>query len=93
MRVRQRQCMRRLSSASTALKNSSVARKGWSGRINIARSFVILPDSTTSTQTFSNVSANLITSGVPSMRPRNISPRVQAKIEAMGLVEVGLPCW
>jgi hypothetical protein len=71
---------------------SSVARKGWSGRIRIARSFVIFPDSTTSTQTFSRVSANLTTSGVPSMRPRNIGPRVQAKIEAMGLVEVGLPC-
>src|SRR5207249_9656745 len=71
----------------------SVERKGWSGRIRIARSLVILPDSTTSTQTFSSVSANLTTSGVASMRPRNMSPRVHAKIEAIGLVEVGLPCW
>src|SRR5437016_14372243 len=50
--ARFRQCTRLLSSASTAPMNSSVERKGWSGPIRIARSFVILPDSTTSTQTF-----------------------------------------
>ena len=34
-----------------------------------------------------------MTSGVSSIRPRAARPRVQAKIEAIGLVEVGLPCW
>ena len=50
--------MRRLSSVSTASMNSSVVRKGWSGRMRMARSLVIFPDSTVSTQTFSSVSAN-----------------------------------
>ena len=45
------------------------------------------------THTRSSVSAKAVTSGVPSMRPRAIRPRVHAKIEAIGLVEVGLPCW
>ena len=58
-----------------------------------ARSLVILPLSTVSTQTFSSVSANFTTSGVPSNLPRYLRPRVQAKIDAIGLVEVGLPFW
>ncbi len=44
-------------------------------------------------QTCSSVSANLTTSGVLSSFPLNASPRVHAKMEAMGLVEVGFPCW
>ena len=63
-------CIRFLSSASTASMYSSVVRKGWSGRMRIARSLVILPDSTVSTHTFSSAWANLTTSGVSSMRPR-----------------------
>ena len=34
-----------------------------------------------------------MTSGCRSIRPRAARPRVQAKIEAIGLVEVGLPFW
>ena len=34
-----------------------------------------------------------VTSGVPSNLPRYSRPRVQAKIDAIGLVEVGLPFW
>ena len=50
------------------------------------------PPSTVSMQTFSKASANRTTSGVLSKVPRYFSPRVQAKIEAIGLVEVSLPC-
>jgi hypothetical protein len=43
-------------------------------------------------QTRSSVSANAASSGVPSSLARWASPRVQAKIDATGLVDVGLPC-
>jgi len=49
------------------------------------------PDSTVSTQTFSRVWANLSSSALPSSLARWESPRVQAKIEAMGLVDVLSP--
>ena len=65
----------------------------WSAPTSSARSLVIFPLSTVSTQTRSRVSANSVTSGVSSIRPRAARPRVQAKIEAIGLVEVGLPSW
>ncbi len=58
-----------------------------------ARSLVISPASTASTQTCSRVSAKRVTSGVSSSLPRCLSPPVQAKIEAIGLVEVLLPFW
>ncbi|CNM11908.1 Uncharacterised protein [Mycobacterium tuberculosis] len=58
-----------------------------------ARSLVIFPLSTVRMTTSSSVFANSITSPVPSSLPRCCSPRVQAKIEAIGLVEVGLPAW
>ena len=60
--------------------------------ISIARSFVIDPLSTVSTQTFSKVEANLISSSLLSSLPLWARPLVQAKIEAIGLVEVSLPC-
>jgi hypothetical protein len=50
------------------------------------------PLSTVSTHTRSSVSANSETAGVSSIRPRAESPRVHAKIEAIGFVEVGFPC-
>src|SRR5262249_18345449 len=78
---------------SSVAKKSSVFRNGCLGSIRIARSLVILPPSTVSTQTFSSASANFTTSGVASNVPRYLSPWVQAKIEAIGLVEVGLPFW
>ena len=53
----------------------------------------MMPSLTVSIHAFSSASANLINSGVSSSFPRWISPRVQAKIEAMGLVDVSLPFW
>src|SRR5205085_108745 len=79
--------------ASMASRNCSVVSHGALASIRIARSLVILPDSTVSTQTFSSASANFTTSGVLSNVPRYLRPCVQAKIEAIGLVEVGRPFW
>ena len=62
--------IRFFSSVSTASRYSSVVRYGASASINNARSLVIFPSSTRSTQTFSTVSANLTTSGVSSIFPR-----------------------
>jgi hypothetical protein len=56
--------------------SSSFARKScvfshfWSGPISTARSRVMSPDSTVPMQTFSSASANRVTSGVSSNRPR-----------------------
>src|SRR5690606_39256274 len=79
--------------SSSAARNSSVVSHCWSLPTSSARSLVILPLSTVSMTTFSRVSAKPTTSGVESSLPRCCKPRVQAKIEAIGLVEVGLPCW
>ena len=57
------------------------------GPINIARSFVIEPLSTHPIQTCSIVLANFIRSLFPSNLPRWAKPLVQAKIEAIGLVD------
>src|SRR5687768_7021584 len=73
-----------------ASKNCSVVIQLWSGPIRMARSLVIWPCSTVATQTRSSVSANAVTSGVSSVRPRCLRPPVQAKIEAIGLVDVAL---
>ena len=48
------------------------------------------PDSTVSTQTFSSVAENVASAALSSSLARCASPRVQAKIEAIGLVEVGV---
>ena len=57
-----------------------------------AKSLVILPLSTVSTQAFSRALHHFCRSALPSSLPLCSSPRVQAKILAMGLVLVGLPC-
>ena len=49
------------------------------------------PASTVSTTTFSRVSANWSKAALPSNLARCLKPRVQAKIEAMELVEVASP--
>src|SRR6185369_16285764 len=74
-----------------ASKNCSVVIHACWGPTRSAKSLVILPDSTVSTQTRSSVSAKRTTSGVSSNLPRYLRPPVQAKIEAIGLVEVALP--
>ena len=57
-----------------------------------ARSLVMKPASTVWMHTRSSVSAKATTSGVLSNLPRYFRPWVQAKIDAIGLVDVGLPC-
>ena len=79
------------SSGSTG--GSSSGGSGWSGPTSRARSLVIRPDSTVCTQTSSRVRANSVTSGVPSSLPRCFRPPVQAKLDAIELVEVSLPFW
>jgi len=59
---------------SSASRNASVVSHGCFASIRIARSLVIWPDSTVSTQTFSSASANATTSGVPSNLPRYLRP-------------------
>ena len=59
--------------------------------IKSARSLVILPDSTVSIQTRSRVAQNLANSALSSNFARWAKPWVQAKIEAIGFVEVALP--
>ena len=59
--------------------------------MSIARSFVILPFSIVLIQTFSKIEQKLINSWLPSSFPRCSKPLDQAKIEAIGFVEVLLP--
>lgn len=56
--------------------------------MDAAKSLVILPDSTQSTQAFSKVWAKRDKSGVLSNLALCSKPRVQAKIDAIGLVDV-----
>lgn len=59
-----------------------------------ARSLVMIPSwSMVSTHAASRSAANLASSGVSSNLARKASPRVQAKMEATGLVEVSWPFW
>jgi hypothetical protein len=51
------------------------------------------PDSTVSTTTRSRVSAKLFSRSLPSSFARCFSPPVQAKIEAIELVDVASPFW
>uniref|UniRef100_A0A182NXH5 Uncharacterized protein n=1 Tax=Anopheles dirus TaxID=7168 RepID=A0A182NXH5_9DIPT len=55
-----------------------------------ARSLVILPDSTVSTHAFSSDWAKRARSGVLSSLARCSSPRVHAKIDAIGFVDMSL---
>src|SRR5581483_708530 len=77
--------------SSTLSRKPVVESHFWSAPTSSARSLVMKPDSTVSTQTFSSVAANLASAVLPSSLARWASPRVQAKIEAMELVEVSLP--
>src|SRR4029077_14248605 len=77
--------------SSTLSRNPSVESHFCSGPTRSARSFVMKPASTVSTQTFSRVEANLASASLSSSLARCARPRVQAKIEAIELVEVGLP--
>ena len=52
---------------------------------------VILPSSMVATHACSSVCANLTNGSLPSSLPRCSNPRVHAKMEATGFVEVGLP--
>src|SRR5438270_13583852 len=65
----------------------------WSAPTRSAKSFVMLPASTVSTHTFSSVLENFASSALLSSLARCASPRVQAKIEAIELVEVSRPFW
>src|ERR1700687_2117132 len=77
---------------SATLSRKPVAdRQRWSAPTSEARSLVMKPASTVSTQAFSSVSANLPSASLLSSLARCDSPRVQAKIEAIELVEVSLP--
>src|SRR5690606_4185647 len=84
-------CLARFSESVS--RNSSVVCHACSGPTSSARSLVMLPPWTVSMTTCSRSLAKPVTSGVPSSLPRWARPRVQAKIEAIGFVEVGLPAW
>ena len=58
-----------------------------------AKSLVILPESTVSMQACSSSEAKRASSGLLSNLARCSRPRVHAKIEAIGLVEVERPFW
>src|SRR6202030_3227056 len=77
--------------SATLSRKPVVDSQRWSAPTNSARSLVMKPASTVSTQTFSSVSANFASASLLSSLARCDSPRVQAKIEAIELVEVSLP--
>src|SRR5476651_1854423 len=79
--------------SSTLSRKPVVESHFWLGPISDARSFVIKPASTVSTQTFSSVPANFASAALLSSLARCARPRVQAKIEAIELVEVSRPFW
>src|ERR1035438_7792823 len=69
--------------SSTLSRKPVVESHFWLGPISDARSFVIKPASTVSTQTFSSVPANFASAALLSSLARWLRPRVQAKIEAI----------
>src|SRR5262245_56307253 len=79
--------------SSTLSRKPVVESHFWSAPTSSAKSLVMEPASTVSTHTFSRVEANLASGGLLSSLARWVSPRVQAKIEAMELVEVSWPFW
>ena len=72
-------------------RKSSVLCQSCSWGIRSAKSFVIEPRSTVFTQTFSRVSANLISSSLSSSFPLYFRPLDHAKIDAIGFVDVCFP--
>src|SRR5215213_5066810 len=79
--------------SATLSRKPVVESQRWSAPTRSARSLVMKPASTVSTQTFSSVLANFASSSLLSSLARWASPCVQAKIEAIELVEVSLPFW
>src|ERR1043166_6422956 len=77
--------------SSTLSRKPVVESHCWSAPTRSARSLVIEPASTVSMHTFSRVDANFASGGLSSSLARWESPRVQAKIEAIELVEVSWP--
>ncbi len=77
--------------SSTLSRKPVVESHVWSGPTSNARSLVMKPASTVSMQTFSSVAANLASAALLSSLARCARPRVQAKIEAIELVEVSSP--
>jgi CRP-like cAMP-binding protein len=77
--------------ASTLSRKPVVESHFWSAPTSSARSLVIEPASTVSTQTLSRVVANFASAALLSSLARWARPRVQAKIDAIELVEVSLP--
>src|SRR6185312_9195876 len=77
--------------SATLSRKPVVDSQRWSAPTSSARSLVMLPASTVSTQTFSSVAANFASASLLSSLARCDRPRVQAKIDAMELVEVSLP--
>src|ERR1700712_5520032 len=77
--------------SATLSRKPVVDSQRWSAPTSSARSLVMWPASTVSTQTFSSVLANFASSALLSSLARWARPRVQAKIDAMELVEVSLP--
>jgi len=79
--------------SSTLSRKPVVDSHFWSAPTSSAKSLVIEPASTVSTQTFSRVEANFASGALSSSLARCASPRVQAKIEAIELVDVSRPFW
>src|SRR4029077_6395249 len=79
--------------SATLSRKPEVESQRWSAPTKSARSLVMKPASTVSTQTFSMVWANFASASLLSSLARCVRPRVQAKIEAIELVEVSLPFW
>src|SRR5471032_660383 len=84
-------CIALVRFSDTLSRNPVVESHFWSAPTSKAKSLVIAPASTVSTQTFSSVEENFASSGLLSSLARWARPRVQAKIEAMELVEVSRP--
>ena len=78
---------------SIASRNWFVVRYLFFLSINIAKSLVIAPSSTALIQIFSKVLTNFFKSSLLSNFALWYKPLAQAKIEAIGFVEVSLPCW
>src|SRR5206468_6562033 len=77
--------------SATLSRNPVVDSQRCSAPTSNARSLVMKPDSTVSTQTFSSVLENFASSLLLSSLARCDRPWVHAKIEAIELVEVSLP--
>ena len=73
------------------MNSSVVSTVGVSPVQSAARSFVMRPEEITSRQERSSALANSASAGIPSSSPRFASAPVQAKMVAIGFVEVFSP--